>query len=175
MNKNEIDKLAMIVSEMTTSFNSEPQVVMFGNTILDAFPKLKERVLQYNEIESTNNVLNMMRNAITSLSKTMCLVTKWDYHVVALMAEVSKQDDGDALYWIIDEFIDNDHRSPDELANELDDQQIRHNYSTLREIVTSHTWQECVRNAFGESNDIYDLLTGVYFDRGEELSDNFRN
>lgn len=115
MNKSERERLASIVSEMKTSFSSSPEVVVWGERILAAFPSILTNVQQFDDVQKIENVASSYSKYIVGMSCSFSKLTDHDREVAGL--GYSCRED---LYYVFDEYFCHDDVIPlEEIEDEL--------------------------------------------------------
>lgn len=100
MNKSEREDLAVVVSQMRTSFESSPEVRYWSDTLLSLFPSISSIVDQYDEVQRIENVVSCYIHYIVKMSCTFSMSSKKDKN----LNNIGRQGSG-PLYDIFDDYF----------------------------------------------------------------------
>jgi hypothetical protein len=81
MNKSEKERLALIISEMKTSYSSSPDVALWGEKLLAEFPGVSSFVEQFDEVQNIDNVANAYNSYIVEMSSSYSMRESTDYQI----------------------------------------------------------------------------------------------
>ena len=104
MNKSERERLASIASEMKTSFNSTPEVVMWGERLLAEFPCVSKLVEQYDDVQKIENIASSYTSYIIEMSTSYSGLSGSDQHINKLGIGGRE-----SLYHVFDDYFCHDN------------------------------------------------------------------
>ncbi|MCF2902226.1 hypothetical protein L1267_17800 [Pseudoalteromonas sp. OFAV1] len=81
MNKSEKERLALIISEMKTSYSSSPDVALWGEKLLAEFTGVSSFVEQFDEVQNIDNVANAYNSYIVEMSSSCSMRESTDYQI----------------------------------------------------------------------------------------------
>lgn len=100
VNKSEKERLAWMVTEMTTSFESTPEVIRWGEKLLGEFPNISKEVELYKDTHKIHNIADSYVNYIVDMSSSGSSLTENDKKVLMIGVSGRKE-----LYHVFDEYF----------------------------------------------------------------------
>ncbi len=158
MNKSERQKLASIVSEMTTSFESTMEVVTFGSKLLKEFPCIAKLVEQYDGVQRIENIASSYTSYLVKMSSSYSLTTKVDINISELGSSGRE-----SLYYVFDEYFC--HKNTID-AEELEDK-LGGYFKTARECIRELLEDTTLMKLISESDELCDEQKSLF--KGEKL------
>ncbi|MFD3303941.1 hypothetical protein [Alteromonas macleodii] len=161
MNKSERERLAWMVTEMTTSFDSTPEVVVWGEKLLAEFPNISKEIELYKDTHKIHNVTDSYLKYIVDMSSSGSSLTENDKKVLMIGVSGRKE-----LYHVFDEYFCHD------AAIELDEVEdaIGRDKTVAKEVVkrllSDSYLIETIDSSSVLTDEQKDLFTGRYLLEG---------
>ena len=156
MNKSEKEKLASYVDTLMHDFNSTPEMISVGETLLCMFPTIKDTVMSYKGITDIINLQKCIVGAIKDASLSMTISSSLDKNIFKIIT-----DNSDTFYDIVSDYTEDTGCDPVVLAESMVNAG-QHTYQCMKTIVTSEEWLECCEWNLSSDTDAYRFITGGF-------------
>lgn len=156
MNKSEKEKLASYVNTLMHDFNSTPEMITVGETLLYMFPTIKDTVMLYKGITDIINLQKCIVGSIKDASLSMAVSSSLDKNI---LKEIT--DNSDTFYDIVSDYIEGTGCDPVVLAESMTNAG-QHTYQSMKSIITTAEWLECCGWNLSSDTDAYRFITGGF-------------